>query len=1102
MGEPTGDMPMGTLTLLLADVEASTRMWAADPEAAAAAMRELDKTLDEVLPRHHGFRPLEQGEGDSFVVAFVRAMDAVTAAVDLQRVLAGTRLRIRMALHTGDLQLRDDTTYFGPAFHRAARLRELAHGGQVLLTGTTYGIVADALPGGVELVDLGLVPLRDLDRPERAYQLAAPGLERTFPPLRIRASLRADLPVQPSPLLGRAEELTEVAALLGRERMLSLVGAGGCGKTRLAVEVAWRSGSLRDKAWYVDLAPVSDPAAVVAAVAAATAARELPGGSLEDAVITHLRGASALLVLDNCEHLIPSTAALVRHVMAACPDVIVLATSREPLGVPGEAVFRVPSLRVPAPTTPLDELRDYGAVELFLARATAARRGFALTEETAPYVIQVCARLDGIPLALELAAARLHVLSVQELAARLSDRFRLLGRSGGWVLPRQQTLLASVAWSYDVLTEPQRVVLDRASVFAGWFDLDAAEHVLGGGVVEPGDVLDVLGQLVDRSLVVSDDDGFRLLETIRQYAAEALLAAGETATLRDRHLAYYRDWVLDQTYDEGEHAALVALDLRYSNIEAALSWALEQRAVDDGLSLVGRLWAYWFVRVRYAVGRAWADGFLRLPGGTAANRAAALLSAADLASTQYDEAAAVAMAVEALDLAREAGDDELLALALRLVGYRLAYVDAAAGRAQLEESAEIARRCGDRITMGRVLHELAWFAMVFESLDAAEAHAREGLELFGPEADGNLSSVFPVWALGVIATLRGELEQGATLLSRSLEVFRQYDNAYWICVTLAYQAMFALDRGDLNAARRAVDSAVAAGGELQSAVRTLDRVTHVLVLSAEGRHAEAAPFVESTRGGFAAMGPLIGHNVEAQAVVAQAEAELWTGDLESARRLATEAVALAAPTDALIFGTPALVSAALVLLGCDGLDEAEDAAHQGLALVAARGAVLYVPPALEVLALVAAARGAHERAARLLAAANAGRARIGTHRLAGTLLAERCAWLLESLSEALPATELEQAQAAGAALSLEEAVGYARRGRGGRGRPATGWGSLTPAELDVVRLVAEGLPNRSVAERLFVSPRTVSTHLTHVFDKLAVTSRAELAALAVRQGVV
>ena len=549
-----------TVTFLLTDVEGSTALWEADPAAMRQALARHDALLADGIAEHGGVVVKSRGEGDSVFAVFDMASDAVTAAVELQASLQAAAwptaapLRVRMALHTGEAQWRDGD-YFGPAVNRCARLRAAAHGGQILLSQATADLLRDSQTDGVGLRALGEHRFRDLARPEAVFQVVHPLLPGEFPPLGSLDAHPNNLPRELTSFVGREREVDEVRRLLVTTRLLTLTGSGGVGKTRLSQRVAADLGpSFPDGIWLVELAGLGDPSLLAQVVASVLGVREQPGRALLDTLIDVLRPRTCLLLLDNCEHLVEACAALADSLLRACPGLILLATSREPLGIAGETVWRVPPLTMPdasgdaATSDDTSALAQYEAVRLFEERARAALPAFTLTGQNGPAVAQICRRLDGIPLAIELAAARVRGVAPEQLADRLDDRFRLLTGGSRTALARHQTLRALVDWSYELLSEPERVLFCRLSVFAGGWTLDAAEEVCSGGGIEPADILGLLLQLVDRSLVLAEEQPiqagglspvrYRLLETLRQYGAEKLRDTGDALVLRTRHL----DW--------------------------------------------------------------------------------------------------------------------------------------------------------------------------------------------------------------------------------------------------------------------------------------------------------------------------------------------------------------------------------------------------------------------------------------------------------------------------------------------------------------------------------------------------------------------------------
>src|ERR1700693_4400899 len=693
----SGLLPTGTVTLLLADVEGSTRLWETQAEVMTAAIARLNRVVCDVVAAHHGVRPVEQGEGDSFVAAFARASGAVAAAVGLQRApLAPIRLRI--GVHTGEIQRRDEGTHAGPTINRTARLRDLAHGGQTVLSATTSDLVVDRLPEGAWLTDLGTHPLRDLPRPERVVQLCHPDLVNEFPPLRVSSTVVSTrLPVQLTSFVGRDVVLTQLQELLAQNRMVTLTGAGGVGKPRLAIQVAAAmAAEFSDGVWWVDLAPITDPELVPIAVARALGLPDQPGRSTMDSLLRFVRDRQMLVVLDNCEHLLDASAELVVALLSGAPGLTLLATSREAIGVAGEVGWRVPSLSL-----------DGEAVELFADRARHARPDFTLTDGNAAAVGEICARLDGVALAIELAAARVRALSLTEILDSLHDRFRLLTGGARTAVRRQQTLRASVDWSHALLTEPERVLFRRLAVFLGGFDLDAAQAVAGGGEVQRYQVLDQLTLLVDKSLVVADGGGerprYRLLETVRQYALEKLGESGEADAVRTRHRDHYTSMaaLLDAPAGIDYEQRIEQADTEIDNLRAAFAWSRENSDVELALTLASSLQPLWQARGRLREGLTWFDTALadldaQHPGVAAAVLARALADSAMLSlSVGVGATDSPDQAEQALAIARDLDDPALLARALTTCGLVAGYFDAEAGRGGLAEEIGRDRACGE-----------------------------------------------------------------------------------------------------------------------------------------------------------------------------------------------------------------------------------------------------------------------------------------------------------------------------------------------------------------------------------------------------------------------
>jgi predicted ATPase/class 3 adenylate cyclase/DNA-binding NarL/FixJ family response regulator len=1082
----SGLLPTGTVTLLLADVEGSTRLWETQPEEMTAAITRFNHVVSDVIAAHDGVRPTEQGEGDSFVAAFARASDAVACALELQRApLAPIRLRI--GVHTGEIQLRNEGNYAGPTINRTARLRDLGHGGQTLLSGTTEDLVADRLPADAWLTDLGTHPLRDLPRPERVVQLCHPDLVNEFPPLRVaKAVVSQRLPVQLTSFVGRQAELAQVRELLRENRLLTLTGGGGAGKTRLAVQVAAQlAGEFSDGVWYVDLAPITDPDVVPIATARALALPDQPGRSTMDTITRFVADRRMLVVLDNCEHLLDVTASLIVALLGAPGNLTLLATSREAIGVAGEVSWRVPSLSL-----------DDEAIELFTDRARHGRPDFAITDDNTAVVAEICARLDGLPLAIELAAARVRALSVAEILDSLHDRFRLLTGGARTAVRRQQTLRASVDWSHALLTEPERVLFGRLAAFLGAFDLPAAQAVAGGADIQRFQVLDLLTLLVDKSLVVADDrrgrTRYRLLETVRQYALEKLGESGEANSVRARHRDHYTAIaaLLDASAGSDYEQRIEQAETEIDNLRAAFSWSRENSDVGLALALASSLQPLWQARGRLREGLTWFDTALADDNAQHPEVAAAVLARALADSAMLGLWAGAAdspnQAQQALVIAREIDDQALLARALTACGYIASYFDTEAAHAYLAEAIGLARDLGDRWLLSQVLIAQAAAARAAGNPLAARAAAEEGRDLadaIGDRFDARRCR----FGLGIAQVSNGDLAGAvAQFASVTVEAEAAHDEIFR-ADSLAYQGITLAYQGDTAAARAAVDAAVEAAAEFGGLKASLAYGAWALVALAAG---DAATALEATEAVGQHMSALP-HSPAIQRLLS-AEVALAGGDVVAARRCADDAVS----TTTGAFLSDALMTRARVAIAQGEPDQAERDAHDALARAADVQAYLGIPDTLECLGTLAGEAGSHREAARLLGAADAIRQRMGAVRF--KIYDAGYENSVAALRDALGEQDFDAAWAEGAALSTEEAIAYAQRGRGERKRPASGWGSLTPTERDVVRLVSKGLGNNDIATRLFVSPRTVQTHLTHVYAKLGLTSRVQLAQEAAR----
>ena len=1076
--QSVGELPTGTVTLLLGDVEGSTRLWETQSESMTTALEQLNHAVDDLVAAHGGVRPVEQGEGDSFVVAFARASDAVACALQLQLAVLPP-IRIRIGLHTGEVQLRDAGNYAGPTINRTARLRDLAHGGQTILSGATEQLVVDRLPAGAWLTDLGVHTLRDLPRPERVVQLNHPDLRHDFPPLRTaNDTAGSHLPVQLTSFVGRGSQIIDIGQILRENRLVTLTGAGGVGKTRLAVRVADQlADAFAGGAWFVDLAPVTNPLLVPVVLARTLGLADQPGRSTIETVSKFVRNRTMLLVLDNCEHLLETSADLVMALLDAGPDVTVLATSREPIGIAGELTWRVPSLSV-----------NGEAVELFVDRARRTRPDFRLTENNSSAIAEICRRLDGMPLAIELAAARTRTLSLTQIVDGLHHNFRLLAGGARTAVRRQQTLRASIDWSHAMLTEPERILFRRLAVFMGGFDLDAAHAVGADADVEQFQIIDLLGLLVDKSLVVAEEIAstmrYRLLETVRQYGLEKLAESGEAEAVRNRHRDHYTAAATTlRSQARGDGAPLIPwAEIEMDNLRAAHAWSCDAGEFEPALQLASALQRLWVTRGRFREGVAGFDVVFSDERYRDADVAPGVwawaVAHAGLLAVWFSVPFRLQRAEEALAGARQLDDQGLIVHSLVTCGM-LAFNDTELAQPYFAEAADLARASDDLAALSQLRAYQSFASAAAGEPIAAQAAGEEGRDLADPLGDG-FTSRYSRTFLGAALAQQGKLAEGLSVARSLVEEARAAGDRpmeVFGLITLAQALAFT---GDAGAARESAEAALETGA-------TLGGFHEDSAYAALAAAALSAGDVEAAKHACDAAWrntyPL--KELLTRCMVPMADAALGCGDLITARRWADDTVAVAPGSQRMV----ALTARARVAIAQGEPVQAETDLHDAVAVAERTGGYLYLPDALECLASLTADT-TPEHAARLFGAAEGMRQRQGKVRFKAYQAAYDAA--LATAREALGQKAFEVTWSEGNALSTGEAVSYAQRGRGARGRPASGWESLTPTELDVVRHVSAGLPNKDIAARLFVSPRTVQSHLTHVYAKLGVSSRVQL----------
>jgi predicted ATPase/class 3 adenylate cyclase len=785
--------PTGTVTFLFTDIEGSTKLWERHPEAMSEALARHDAILHRVTEEHEGY--VFKTVGDAFCAAFPTAPDALEAALSAQRALVAEEwgetgaLRVRMALHMGAAEERDGD-YFGPPVNRVARLLSAGHGGQVLLSLPTHEMVRDQLPAGMSLVELGEHRLKDLFRPERVFQLVIPELPSEFPPLRTLDAYRNNLPLQPTPLVGREKEVAQVRDLLRRDetRLLTLTGPGGTGKTRLALQAAADLlEDFPDGTFFASLATLTEAELFLPAVAETLGVREVGEQPLGETLKDYLREKRLLLVPDNFEQVLGAAPA-VTELLAASPGLKVLATSRAPLGLYGEHEYPVPPLTLPdlKRPPPLELLTQYEAVGLFVERARAVKPDLAITNESAPAVAEICVRLDGLPLAIELAAARIKMLPPKALLERLSSRLKLLTGGARDLPERQRTLRGTIEWSHALLDEGEQVLFGRLAVFSGGRTLEAIEAVCDAQQDDlPVDAFEGVSSLLDKSLLRQEEgpEGeprFVMLETIHEFAREKLQESGEAEEIKRTHAEYFL------TLAEEANPALKGpdqlewlerLEAEHDNMRVALSWALERKEAELAVRLGATLWWFWWMRGHYSEGRRWLEASLAMDGRVSAeSRARTLAGVGMVARDQGDFGRAQEACEEGLELL---GDDA---------------------------------RAGSEAKLN-LLVCLGWVALSREEYGRATQLFEESLALSGETKDG-WAIADSLMSLATVSHVRGDSERATELFEESMDLFREQGDKQGLAFCLNNLGMVARSQGDLGRAGKLTEEGVALMREL------------------------------------------------------------------------------------------------------------------------------------------------------------------------------------------------------------------------------------------------------------------------------------------------
>jgi predicted ATPase/class 3 adenylate cyclase/uncharacterized protein HemY len=867
------NLPSGTVTFLFTDIEGSTRLLQQLGTDYATLLEEQQRLLREACETHNG--SVVGTQGDSFFVAFSNAVNAINAVVEAQRALTahawpnGVDVRVRMGLHTGKPQI-SSSNYVGLDVHRAARIAAAAHGGQVLLSQKTYESVKSRLPRDVKLHDLGEHRLKDLRQPKHLYQLVITGLPADFPPIKSLDARLNNLPVQLTSFVGREKELGELKQLIDNRRLVTLTGAAGSGKTRLALQVAAEMiRHFHNGVFFIALGSLTDPRLVASTIAQALGITETPGRSILDNLKDYLQGKSLLLLLDNFEQVIDA-APQIAELLAACSELKILVTSREGLRINGEREYSLPPLALPnlKQLSSPESLSQYAAVELFIQRAQAVKPDFDITGDTAPDIAEICSQLDGLPLAIELAAARIKILTPSAIRARLEHRLEFL-TGGARDLPvRQQALRSAIAWSFDLLDEDEQELFQQLSVFVGGCTVEAVETVAGKQAFS---LLDRLGSLVDKSLLqevegVHGEPRFVMLETLRAFGLEQLEANGGQETVRSRHADFFL------ALAEGAEASLESAEQvqwmdrmgqEHDNLRAALEWSRTTPGMEETcLRLAGDLGHFWEMRGHFFEGRERLSAVLAMEivqGHTTA-RARLLARAAELAYRQSDYPATIAFAEESLAICRALEDKHGMASALIKLGNAATEAgDYATASGFLEEALAIWRELEDKHGIARALISLGWTALRPGDYQLANARLTEALSL-SRELKDTRSMGFELSGLGEIALRQGNSKRATQLVKESLELRRQLGNKWGIGVSLGILGWAAMRHGDWKGAIARLGESLEVRreiGDVGGSAWCLERLAQVAL--AKGQTEKAVRLFSAAAALRASIGSVVDH---------------------------------------------------------------------------------------------------------------------------------------------------------------------------------------------------------------------------------------------------
>lgn len=1102
---PTDTRLLGTGTFVFVQMD--------DIGNAFRSRSRLDEIVERAIRTNAGNRGSFAGDDGNVLGVFARASDGLAAASELLRASAEERWagpppRLKIAVHTGDADIDERRSYAGRVISQGRRLREAAHVGQILISAATADVVGTQLPTDTTLIDVGTLWLKDVQRRQRVYQLSHPELPADFPPLGSLEKIPNNLPIQFTSFIGRETEIKQLKRRLPADRVLTLAGPAGCGKSRLAAELASEvADEFPHGVWWVELAGVSRGDAVPDAVMEALSIGDTRGATPLERVTAQLSHGRSRLILDNCEHLRGACAALTSSLMQTPNGLRVISTSREALGLPGETVVKIPPLNVPAISDGqgAQSPATYEAVRLFVDRATDARPNFQITDDNAPLVAKICARLDGIPLAIELAAARVRMSTLDRILDGLEDHFRILGSTSGTSIDQRRTVLGSVQWSYNLLTDLEQMLFRRLSVFSGGFDLDAVESVCAGEGLDAVQILDTLGQLVDKSLVAFDgrsENRYHLLQTIKHFAEEHARDEDDLDRLRQRHVKFFLELAERHEPEIQNRADPVLLDrfeIERENFRAAFDNSSSLGEHESAMRLGAALTTFWQLHGHYweaqsSLRRALATE-AEVPGRIRA-RAQWGLGTISLAGMDVANAFGYADTSQALALATAEGDNQTIARCL----VSLAVVDLMMmpeiGEQRLQEATRLALQTGDDWTVALTLTGRSLKSAFFQDRHDEAAKTLDEFVALASKMENRylLMSAEALLALGL--SRKGRFAEARVKLESGLQVARDLGEPFLEMTTASALADIDLAMGRFEAAKALIaDSTERLARSALGRVESLElRLADVFLLEGDFEKARDAckallPSVERLGMSYFA----------SQATLILSRVDIENENPEQARTQAGSALDMARALDNPLLTSRALRQLGRVLRALDDAEEAEAHHHQALALEMLYGFRPDAIQTLEGLAGLAIAAEAWAEGVRVAAAISVECEQLGVARAPIDEPAYQRD--LEAARTSLGETAYAQAWSEGAMLSLKEAVAYVSRARGERRRPSSGWRSLTPTELSVVRLATDGLTNPQIAEKLFVSRATVKTHLAHVYSKLDIANRAELAAEATRRGL-